>query len=179
MKSFLKNITIYIIIGIILGGISEFALIFNLKFIVSITQSLEFWGIIMIGVAFISKKYKYAIINPIILMVTMNSTYYLIRLMKSGYTNMGSWNMYNFVCIGGTLFIATLVFFIKDIFTKNKNYFRIFNLIVMIILGILFIIFDISLGLKFNNLMQYASLGIIVAFILMALLKSIYTKCIK
>lgn len=179
MKKFLKNITIYIIVGIILGFITEFALIFNLKFIVSITQSLEFWGITMIVVAFISKEYKYAITNPIALILPMNSTYYIIRLMKSGYTNTGSWHMYNFVCIGGTLFTATLVFFIKDVLTRNKNYFRIFNLIVMTILGILFVIFNISLGLKFNNLMQYVSLGIIVAFIIMVLLKSIYTKCIK
>lgn len=173
-KSFLRSIIMYTIIGIILGVISEFALIFNLKFVVNITQSLEFWGIIMMFVAVISKEYKYAITNSIILMFTMNSTYYMIRLMKSGYTNIGSWNMYNFICIGGALFIATLIFVIKDIFAKNKNYFRILNLIVMIILGSLFMKFYISLGLKFNNLMQYASLGIIVAFILNALLKNVY-----
>lgn len=178
-KIFLQNIIIYTTIGIILGIISEFALIFNLKFVVDITQSLEFWGTVMMLVAIISKEYKYAITDSIILMFTMNSTYYIIRLIKSGYTNIGSWNMYNFICIGGTLFIATLIFVIKDIFVKNKNYFRILNLIVMIILGILFTKFYISLGLRFNNLMQYASLGIIVAFILTVLLKQIYIKCIK
>ena len=40
-----------------------------------------------------------------------------------------------------------------------------------IILGIIFIKFYINLGLRFNNLMQYASLGIIIAFILTKVLK--------
>ena len=182
-KILLKNIIFYTrkytIMGIILGTITEFVLIFNLRCIVNITQALEFWGTMMMFVAIISKEYKYAIVNSIILMVTMNSTYYIIRLLKSGYTNTGSWNMYNFICIGGTLFIATLIFDIKDIFTKNKNYFIILILVVMMIFGILFVKFYISLGLRFNNLMQYASLGIIVAFVLTLLLKEIHSKCVK
>lgn len=175
---FLSHIIItYTMIGIILGSISEFALIYNFEFAINITQSLEFWGIIMILVAIISKECKYAIMNSVILMLSMNSTYYIIRLIKSGYTNNGAWNMYNFICIGGALFIATFVFAIKDIATRNKKYFNICSLISMTILGTIFMKFYISFGLRFNNLMQYASLGIIVAFILMILLKSIYNMC--
>lgn len=158
MKKVFRNIIIYIIVGIILGSVSEVALIYNFELVINITQSLEFWGIIMILVAIISKEYKYAIINSIILMLSMNSTYYMIRLIKFGYTNNGAWNMYNFICIGGALFIATFIFVIKDIITKNKNYFNIFSLISMTILGTFFVKFYISFGLRFNNLMQYASL---------------------
>lgn len=179
MKKFLTNIRICIIFGIILGGISEISLIYNLKFIINITQSLEFWGCIMTLTAIISKKYQYSIINSSILMISMNSSYYILRLIKSGYTNNGAWNMYNFICIGGSLLITTFIFVIKDIITKNKDYFKIFSLITMIILGILFIKFYISFGFRFNNLMQYASLGIIVAFILTELLKIIHNRFIK
>ena len=175
-KDFFKNIIICTIIGIILGVISEFALIFNIKFIVKITQSYLFWGIIMVIIAIISKKYKNALINSIIFMLIMNSTYYIIRLIKSGYTNIGNWKMFSFVGIGGSLFIVTLIFVIKDILEKRKNYFRKINLISMIILGELFMKFNISLGLRFNNLMQYISLGIIVAFVFIIIIEKIYNK---
>ena len=175
-KDFFKNIIICTIIGIILGVISEFALIFNIKFIVKITQSYLFWGIIMVIIAIISKKYKNALINSIIFMLIMNSTYYIIRLIKSGYTNIGNWKMFSFVGIGGSLFIVTLIFVIKDILEKRKNYFRKINLIFMIILGELFMKFNISLGLRFNNLMQYISLGIIVAFVFIIIIEKIYNK---
>ena len=176
MNKILKNIIIYAIIGIVLGTITEFALIFNFKNVVKITQSFLFWGIIMMLTAIITKEYKHAIIYSIILMLTMNSMYYIIRLIKSGYTNTGNWNMFNFIAIGGTLFITTFIFIIKDIFKKKKDYFKILNLILMIILGIVFVIFNISLGLRFNNLVQYASLGIIVAFFITLLVKGIYKK---
>lgn len=175
-KVFFKNVVICATIGIILGAISEMALIYNFKNIINITQSLEFWGIIMMFVAILSKDYKYAIINPIILMISMNSAYYTIRLIKFGYTNNGAWGMYNFICIGGALFIATFVFAIKDIVNKNKNYNNIFSLISMVIFGVIFIKCNISFGLRFNNLMQYASLGIIVAFILIIVLKIVKTN---
>ena len=176
MNKIIKNLIVLVLLGIVLGTIAEFALILNINFLVKITQSLEFWGFVMILVSIISKEYKYSIIYSIILMITMNSTYYTIRLIKSGYTNVGNWEMYNFICIGGTLFISTLIFIIKEILVKKKNYFRIFNLITMIILGMLFVVFNVSLGLRFNNLMQYVSLGFIVAFILSFLLKIIYIR---
>lgn len=159
-----------------MGTITEFALILNVKYLIEITQSLEFWGIIMILSSIISKEYKYAIINSSFLMLSMNSSYYIIRLIKSGYTNLGNWDMYNFICIGGVVFIATLIFVIKDVISKKKNYFRIFNLAVMTILGILFLKFKISLGFRFWNLMQYVSLGIMVAYVLTLLSKLLYNK---
>lgn len=130
----------------------------------------------MIIIAIVSKKYKYSIINSIILMIIMNSTYYIIRLIKSSYTNWGNWDMYNFVSIGGTLFISTLVFVVKDIIFKKKNKFRIFNLILMLIFGIVFTIFGINLWFKFYNLMQYTALGIIIAYALALLINNIYIK---
>lgn len=75
MKKVFRNIIIYIMVGIILGSIAEVTLIYNFDLVINITQSLEFWGIIMMLVAIISKEYKYAIINIIILMLSMNSTY--------------------------------------------------------------------------------------------------------
>ena len=46
-KQIIKNITISIIIGIILGSITEIALILNISWLIRITQSFMFWGIVM------------------------------------------------------------------------------------------------------------------------------------
>lgn len=71
---------------------------------------------------------------------------------------------------------SNFIFGIKDIITKNRNYFNILSLINMTLLEISFMKFYISFGLRFNNLMQYVSLEIIVAFIGMMSLKGIYNK---
>ena len=42
-KQLIQNITISIIIGIILGSITEFALILDISWLIKITQSLMFW----------------------------------------------------------------------------------------------------------------------------------------
>ena len=55
-KQIIKNITISIIIGIILGSITEIALILNISWLIRITQSFMFWGIVMCICAFKSKK---------------------------------------------------------------------------------------------------------------------------
>lgn len=47
IKQIIKNIIISIIIGIALGSITEFALILNISWLVRITQSFAFWGIVM------------------------------------------------------------------------------------------------------------------------------------
>lgn len=46
-KQIIKNITISIIIGIILGSITEIALILNISWLIRITQSFMFWGIVI------------------------------------------------------------------------------------------------------------------------------------
>ena len=55
-KQLIQNITISIIIGIILGSITEFALILDISWLIKITQSLMFWGIVMCICVLISKN---------------------------------------------------------------------------------------------------------------------------
>ena len=57
-KQLIQNITISIIIGIILGSITEFALILDISWLIKITQSLMFWGIVMCICVLISKNYN-------------------------------------------------------------------------------------------------------------------------
>ena len=47
-KRIIKNILISIFIGIVLGSITELALIFNISWLIKITQSFTFWGIVML-----------------------------------------------------------------------------------------------------------------------------------
>lgn len=58
-KQLIQNITISIIIGIILGSITEFALILDISWLIKITQSLMFWGIVMCICVLISKIIHY------------------------------------------------------------------------------------------------------------------------
>ena len=62
-KQIIKNITISIIIGIILGSITEIALILNISWLIRITQSFMFWGIVICICAFISKDYILSLTN--------------------------------------------------------------------------------------------------------------------
>ena len=62
-KQLIQNITISIIIGIILGSITEFALILDISWLIKITQSLMFWGIVMCICVLISKNYSLSLIN--------------------------------------------------------------------------------------------------------------------
>ena len=57
-KQIIKNIIISIIMGIVLGSITEFALIFDISWLIRITQSITFWGVIICICAFISENYK-------------------------------------------------------------------------------------------------------------------------
>ena len=100
IKYIVKNIIIVSIIGIILGAITEYVLILDIKWLINITQSFLFWGLIMIITAFLSKTYILSMINPILNMTAMSTTYYLIRLFNSGYTNWSSWFL--FVTMGIT-----------------------------------------------------------------------------
>lgn len=44
IEQIIKNIMVAMIIGIVLGSITEFALILNISWLVRITQSFVFWG---------------------------------------------------------------------------------------------------------------------------------------
>ena len=116
----IKLLIISLIIGIILGAITEYSLILNFENLISITQSFAFWGIIMLILSLCSKEYVTSILAPAITMTSMNATYYLIRLIMSGYTNIGAWELYTLLGIAGSLYIGTLIFCIKDKIINKK-----------------------------------------------------------
>ena len=78
-KISIKFLFIALIIGIVLGFITEYSLILNFKNLISITQSFTFWGIIMLILSLCSKDYMTSILAPAITMTSMNATYYLIN----------------------------------------------------------------------------------------------------
>ena len=89
-------------------------------------------------------------------MLSMNSSYYIIRLIKSGYTNLGNWDMYNFICIGGVVFIATLIFVIKggDIFVDASIKIATKSKIPTIIVGAILLTGGVYFVLRQYNLIQ-------------------------
>lgn len=170
-KQIIKNIIISIIIGILLGGITEFALILNISWLIKITQSFMFWGFVMCICAFMSKNYLLSLINPILVITLMNSTYYIIRLAMSGYTNMGDWELFTLTGIAGSMYIGTIVFIIKECFHKQKNIFHKYNLIFMTISGMLFTIYGwYNIPIQYN-LFYNIDIGIIIGFIISVLIK--------
>ena len=53
----IKYLCIALIIGIVLGFITEYSLILNFENLIGITQSFTFWGIIMLILSLCSKEY--------------------------------------------------------------------------------------------------------------------------
>lgn len=175
LKNIIKNVTISIIIGILLGAITEFALILDISWLIKITQSLLFWGIIMCVSALMAKKYVFALINPIIIMTLMNSTYYIIRFLKSGYTNTGSWEMFVLTGIAGSLYLGTFIFMIKERFIKHNPHIsiQVYTFIFMTICMIAFTTYCSS-NYIFNNLFYAIDLGVIIGFAIGLILHKIY-----
>lgn len=154
----IKLLIISLIIGIILGTITEYSLILNFKHLVDITQSFTFWGIIMIILSLYSKEYITSILAPAITMTSMSATYYLIRLSISGYTNIGAWKLYTLLGITGSLYIGTLIFCIKDkiINKKIKSYIPKINLVLMTFFSIIFTIIHIY-GIVYKNILIFGN----------------------
>lgn len=169
-KNILKNIIISLIIGIALGAISEFALILNISWLIRITQSFCFWGIIMCISAYLSRNYILSLINSILIMSSMNSIYYIIRLIKSGYTNTGNWEMYTLTGIAGSIYFATLVYLIKEKIHHNKsnNFIQKYSLIFMTICGIILSIYGFykPISIIRHNLIYNLDIGVIIGFII-------------
>lgn len=140
-KQIVKDIIISIIIGIVLGSLTEFALILNISWLIKVTQSFIFWGFVMCVCAFISKDYTLSIINPILVITLMNATYYIIRLIMSGYTNIDAWKLFTLTGIAGSMYIGTIISFIKACYHKQNNIFLKYNFIFMTISGLLFAIY--------------------------------------
>lgn len=166
-KHIFKNVIISIIIGILLGFIAEYALILNINWLIEITQSYIFWGLIICITAFVSKDYKFSIINPVIVLSLMNITYYTIRLVMSGYTNIYGLDLYTLTGISGAIYIGTIIYLIKNklIYYRNNNYYQIYYLIFMIIVGIIFTIIGFRYPIK-HNLFYNMDFGIIIGFII-------------
>lgn len=154
----IKFLFIALIIGIVLGAITEYSLILNFQNLIGITQSFTFWGIIMLILSLCSKEYITSILAPAITMTSMNATYYLIRLQMSGYTNIGDWELYTLLGIAGSLYIGTFIFCIKDkiINKKINNYIPKISLIFMTFFAIIFTIIHIY-GIIYKNILIFGN----------------------
>ena len=62
LKHINRNIIISIIVGIVLGIITEYALIWNISWLIKITQSFIFWGAIICLVSFIQENFVFLLI---------------------------------------------------------------------------------------------------------------------
>lgn len=169
----IKFLFIALIIGILLGAITECSLIFNFEYVISVTQSFTFWGIIMLILSLGSKKYITSILSPAIAMTSMNATYYLIRLFMSGYTNIGAWKVYTMLGIAASLYIGTFVYCIKEkiIHKKVNNYIPKISLIFMTLFAVIFTIIHIygmynGVFIFGNYLYSPSVVGIIIGMIL-------------
>lgn len=177
LKQIIKNIVISVIVGIILGIITEYALIWNISWLIKIIQSFIFWGLIICIVAFIQKDFIFTILSPIIVLSLMNITYYLIRLFKSGYTNIGGLEVYTFTGIVGSLYIGTLIYLIKNkfIYHRGKCILQIYSLIAMTIIGIIFTITGFGHTINYN-LSYNIGLGIIIGYALGIIITKVLKK---
>lgn len=166
-KIIFKNIILSIILGGLLGTITEFALILDINWLIPITQSFLFWGIIMCISTFVSKNYVFALMNPILIMTMMNTAYYGIRYIKSGYTNIASYEMFTLVGIAGALYIGTFIYLLKKRFIKHNSHIsvQIYAFLFMTIGLIIFAKYDIFNNIVTNGLYSI-SFGIMIGFIL-------------
>lgn len=120
MKKYIRGFIVNIIIGSCLGIITEFALIYNIKDLIRITQNELFWVLDVIIISIFSKDYASTEINSVTNLICMTISYYVVRLIKSGYTNIGGiyWFGIQSICVG--LYIGTLVYLIKEKILKKK-----------------------------------------------------------
>ncbi len=172
LSGILKNILTSIFLGIILGAITEYALIIELNWLINITQSYMFWGLIICITALLSKDYWFSLINPALIMLLMDGTYYLIRLILAGYTNIYAFEMFALMGVAGSIYLGNLVSLIKGkIFHDSRNKFlKINNLIFMTTLGN---IFAFNITIRSNSLYNTGT-GMILGFILSTILYIFY-----
>lgn len=167
-KKIIKKLLISSIIGIILGIITEYALILNIKWLILITQSFIFWGLIICMMAFLSKDYIFSITNPMITITLMNITYYVIRLIKSGHTNTDGLVLFVVMGIAGSIYIGTFIYILKKIviYHQKENYHQICYFVFMTVVGILLPATGLKNPLTYisHNLFYNISYGIISGF---------------
>ena len=117
-KDYIIGIIVNIFLGVLAGVVTEYALIYDVKLLIRITQSELFWVLVAIIVSVFSKNYLSTLINTLLNLICMTDSYYVVRLMKFGYANSGSIKWYGVQSVCVALYIGTLVFLIKD---KIKN----------------------------------------------------------
>ena len=117
-KRYILGFVINLILGSIGGIATELFLIYDKTQLIKITQNPLFWVFIAIIVSIFSKGYLSTLINSITNLTAMSVSYYLLRLIKSGYTNLGACKQFVLegICVG--LFVGTLIYLIKE---KIKN----------------------------------------------------------
>ena len=156
MKKYIYGFIISAFLGIILGVITEISLIYNIKWLTRITQNEFFWVFIAILISIFSRDYLSTEINSVTNLIFMVISYYIVRLVKSGYTNIGGiyWYGIEAICVG--LYIGTLVYLIKQkiINKKVNNYIAKYSFIFMTIFLIIGIIIDIYCLFKSIYFMQ-------------------------
>mgnify|MGYP007070027866 CR=1 FL=1 len=156
MKKYIYGFIISAFIGIVLGIITELALIYNINWLIKITQNEFFWVLIVILVSIFSKNYLSTEINSVTSLIFMVISYYIARLIKSGYTNIEGiyWYGIEAICVG--LYVGTIVYLIKEkiINKKVNNYIAKYSFILMTIFLIIGIIVDIYCLFKNIYFMQ-------------------------
>lgn len=146
-SNFILGFLVNILLGITLGVITELALIFNIKWLIQITQNEIFWAFVVFIVAVFSKSYLSTILNTTTNIVMMDISYYMVRLIKSGYTDIYSMLWYGIMGICLSLYVGTIVHLIKYkiIYKKIDNNIPKISLISMIITTIIGIIISLTI----------------------------------
>ena len=139
-RNYIKGILVNAFLGILLGIVTEFALIYKIKWLINITQSEAFWVLIVIIISIFSKNYLSTLINTSVNLVCMTDAYYIVRLIKSGYTNIGGIEWFGLLSVCVSFYFGTITFLIKD---KIKNK-RIENIIPK--LNIIFMTLGVPIG---------------------------------
>lgn len=181
MKKYFYDFIVNSILGIILGVITEVSLIYNIKWLINITQNEFFWVLVAIIVSIFSKDYVSTEINATTNLIFMIISYYTVRLIKSGYTNVGGiyWYGIEAICVG--LYVGTIVYLIKEKIINKKvtNYIPKFNILFMTLLSIIGIGIDTYCLFKnifFMQFVYFISILVISGFVLGTILGLLKNK---
>lgn len=183
-KKYVYGFIINVILGIMLGVITEFALIYNIKWLIRITQNEIFWILVAIFVSIFSKGYASTLVNTTTNLIFMTISYYTVRLIKSGYTNIGGiyWYGIQSICVG--LYFGTMIYLIKEKIINKKvtNYIPKLNIIFMtlsVILGIGIAWYCLSKSIFFIQPVYLVGILSILGFVIGTILGILQNKKIE
>ena len=177
MKKILIRILISTFFGIILGVITECALIFNWKTISLITQTIGFWIIVVLLGTLFSKDYKSAMLTNILLLDFMSLSYYFVRFIYSSHIN---WYSIQWYIVQGT--IGAIIISIMLKLPKKGKYISVFFYLCLIFYFIYYYIINRTLqgawtadrNINYNIYIFIAIIGIVLcAFSIFKSLKNI------